>query len=243
MGIAAPYKSWPFQGIVVGIVIFRKTDGQALILIPLVFPGKGAQVVFEMTQDENAAGFFIGNDIDTLVWGPGKDVQLRAVVYRFIIDGRMAGHGNEVTIIEAAKQRMIGHGGIVLVHAEELLRQNPFLHAIITIETRLGGPAEMEGGEDVGIGPFEIFQHFRPVFHFFIGHLFHRRPGDDETVIFPVFDFIKGEIIFFQIRPVRMGRLAGCDAGEIHIDLERRIAQEPEQLHFRGLLDGHEIQD
>ena len=116
---------------------------------------------------------------------------------------------------------MIGHGGIVLVHAEELFRQDFLLYPVIPVEPCLGCPAEMEGGEDVGISPFEIFQHFRPVFHFFIGHFFHRCPGDDESVIFPVFDFIKGQVIFFQIRPVRVGRLAGCDAGEIHIDLER----------------------
>ena len=55
MGIAAPYETGLFLGIIVGIVIFRQTDGKSLFPIPLVLPFQGAQVVFKMAQHENAA--------------------------------------------------------------------------------------------------------------------------------------------------------------------------------------------
>lgn len=66
MGIAAPYETGPFLGIIIGIVIFRKTDGKSLFPIPLVLPFQGAQVVFKMAQHENAAGFLVGNDVDAV---------------------------------------------------------------------------------------------------------------------------------------------------------------------------------
>lgn len=65
---------------------------------------------------------------------------------------------------------MVGKSQVVLVNAEELLGQDSFLHPIIPIKSSLGSPAEVKGRKYVGIGPVEIFQHFRPVIHLFVGH-------------------------------------------------------------------------
>ena len=223
MGIAAPYETGLFLGIIVGIVIFRQTDGKSLFPIPLVLPFQGAQVVFKMAQHENAAGFLVGNDVDAVFLGPGKNGQFRRDIHFFIVNGSMTGLGDEIAVVEAPEERMVGQGEIVLVNTEEFPWKDSLFHPIVPIQPCLGGPAEMKGGEHMTVGPVEIFQHFRPVIHFFIRHFFHRRPGNDKAVIFPVLNIIKGEVIFIQVRPVRMGGFPGSDTGKIHIQLQRRI--------------------
>lgn len=111
----------------------------------------------------------------------------------------MTGLGNEIAVVEAPEERMVGQGEIVLVNTEEFPWKDSLFHPIVPIQPCLGGPAEMEGGEHMAVGPVEIFQHFRPVIHFFIGHFFHRRPGNDKAIIFPVLNIIKGEVIFIQV--------------------------------------------
>lgn len=93
MGVAAPNESRPFLGIVVGIVIFRQTDGEALFPVPLVLPFQGAQVVFKMAQHENAAGFLVGNDVDAVFLGPGKNGQFRRDIHFFYRQWKYDGTG------------------------------------------------------------------------------------------------------------------------------------------------------
>lgn len=93
MGIAAPYETGLFLGIIVGIVIFRQTDGKSLFPIPLVLPFQGAQVVFKMAQHENAAGFLVGNDVDAVFLGPGKNGQFRRGIHFFYRQWKYDGTG------------------------------------------------------------------------------------------------------------------------------------------------------
>lgn len=82
----------------------------------------------------------------------------------------MTGLGNEIAVVEAPEERMVGQGEIVLVNTEEFPWKDSLFHPIVPIQPCLGGPAEMEGGEHMTVGPVEKFQHFRPVIHFLIGH-------------------------------------------------------------------------
>ena len=76
VSIAAPYEPRLFLGIIVGIIIFRKIDGKTFLFVSPVFPFQGAPVVFEMAEDEYSSGFPVGDDVDAVFFGPGKDYQI-----------------------------------------------------------------------------------------------------------------------------------------------------------------------
>ncbi len=199
VGVAAPDEAGAFLGVVVGVVVFRQADGEAFFAVSFVFPFEGAQVVFEVAEDEDAAGFGVGDDVDAVVAGAGEDGEFRCFIDFHVVDGCVAGLGDEVAVVEAAKEWVVVHGEAVLVDAEEFAGKDFFLYAVAAVESGLGGPAEVQGGEYVGVCPFEVFQHFGPVFDFFVCHFFYRCAGDDEAVVAAVFDVLEGEVVFFQV--------------------------------------------
>ena len=109
VGIAAPYEARAFLRIIVGIIVGRKLCRKAFITVPLVFPLQRAQVVLEVAENEDAAGFLVGNDIDAVVLGTGKSDQLGRGVDLGIIDRCVAGLRDEVPVVKAAKERMERH--------------------------------------------------------------------------------------------------------------------------------------
>ncbi|CUP20893.1 Uncharacterised protein [Bacteroides xylanisolvens] len=224
VGVAAPDEARLFLRIVVGIVVFRQADGKALLAVSFIFPFQRAQVILEVAENEDAAGLLIGNDIDTVLGGAGEDGELRCLIDLSVVDGGVAGLRDEVAVVKAAEERVVIHREAVLVDAEEFSGEDAFLYSVVTVESGLCRPAEMQGGEDVGICPFEVFHHLRPVLDFFVGHLFDGRAGDDEAVVFLVLDVIEGEIVLGQVGAVRVGGLARRDAGEIDRELQRGVA-------------------
>lgn len=214
VGVAAPDEARLFLRIVVGVVIFRQADGKALLAIPLIFPFQCAQVILEVAEDEDAAGLLVGNDIDAVLGRVGEDGELRCLIDFPVIDGGVAGLRDEVAVVKAAEERVVIHCEAVLVDAEELVGEDALLYPIVTVEPCLRRPTEMQGGEDVGIRPFEVFHHLRPVLDFFVGHLFDRRAGDDEAIVFLILDVIESEIVLRQVGAVCVGGLARCDTGE-----------------------------
>lgn len=74
VGIAAPYEARAFLRIIVGIIVGRKLCRKAFITVPLVLPLQRAQVVLEVAENEDAAGFLVGNDIDAVVLGTGRAI-------------------------------------------------------------------------------------------------------------------------------------------------------------------------
>ena len=224
VGVAAPDEARLFLRIVVGIVIFRQADGKALLAVSFIFPFQCAKVILEVAEDEDAAGLLIGNDIDAVLGGAGENGELRCLIDFSVVDGGVAGLRDEVAVVKAAEERVVIHREAVLVDAEELSGEDALLYSVVTVEPGLCRPAEMQGGEDMGIGPFEIFHHLRPVLDFFVGHLFDGGSGDDEAVVFLILDVIESEIVLGQVGAVRVGGLARCDAGEIDRELQRGVA-------------------
>ena len=101
VGIAAPYEARAFLRIIVGIIVGRKLCRKAFITVPLVFPLQRAQVVLEVAENEDAAGFLVGNDIDAVVLGTGKSDQLGRGVDLGIIDRCVAGLRDEVPVVRS----------------------------------------------------------------------------------------------------------------------------------------------
>ena len=82
----------------------------------------------------------------------------------------------------------------MLIHAEEFFRQLPLLQAVMIIQARLGAPADMQCAVYVRFAPFHNAAQLLPVVHIFKFQIFHRRAGNDHTVVAPVFNLIKRAI-------------------------------------------------
>lgn len=54
----------------------------------------------------------------------------------------MTGLGDEIAVVEAPEERMVGQGEIVLVNTEEFPWKDSLFHTIVPVQPCLGGPAE-----------------------------------------------------------------------------------------------------
>ena len=74
-------------------------------------------------------------------------------------------------------------------------------------------------------------------------HLLDRRAGDDEAVEFVGLDVVEIAIELVQIDSG--GIFGGVTFGgeENGFDLDGRVAEQPEELRFRGFLGGHQVED
>ena len=100
------------------------------------------------------------------------------------------------------------------------------------IQTGLGSPAQIDGRSHIGFCPLHDLFHLFPVIHFFKLHLFHRRAGNDHSIILMILHFIKGLIELIQMA-------GGCILGSMalyhhkrNIHLERGIRKRTEQLQL-----------
>ena len=63
------------------------------------------------------------------------------------------------------------------------------------IESRLGAPAEIQGGKGVRCGPVQLRRQLGPVIDVLEGNLLDRRAGDDQAVVIVVLDIVEGIVI------------------------------------------------
>ena len=82
-----------------------------------------------------------------------------------------------------------------------------------------------------------------PVVHLLEGQVLHRSSGNDHTVEMEIPDFVEGLIKTLEVLERRVfGNMLGR-AQKRDIDLKGRVAEQPQNLRFRGYLCGHEIDD
>ena len=128
-------------------------------------------------------------------------------------------------------------------YAEELLLQRIFGDAVVVKQSRLGPPADVEGGVDVGGGPVHDPAQLRPVVHVGEVVVLHRGAGDNHAVVLPVLDLVKGGVEGGQVVRVSvLGDVAG-HLKQLHLDLERRVGQLAQQLGLSDDFGGHQIED
>ena len=147
--------------------------------------------------------------------------------------------GGTEHIVKAAKQGGTGLEHPVLVHTEELPGQGALLDAMMKVQPRLGAPADVEGGVDVGAAPRHNFAQLRPVVHLVELQIFHWSAGDDHSVEVTVPYLVKGGIKGGQVVLVGVLGLVAGRAQQFHLDLYRRIGQLAQDLSFRHDLSGH----
>ena len=128
-------------------------------------------------------------------------------------------------------------------NAEHLLCQGIFGYAEVVVQTRLCRPADMQGGEHMGLGPLHNLTDLVPVIHLFIRQMLHRRPGDNHPVIMFVLDLPEGGVEGFQVRQGSILGNMGRHMHQLNIHLQGGITEQPENLGFRLNLLGHNIEN
>ena len=130
----------------------------------------------------------------------------------------------------------------VAVHAGQLLLHHVLRHAPVVIQPRLRAPADMERGRDVRFRPLEDGAQLVPVFHVLKRHPLHRRAGDDHAVIRLAAHLIERLVEREHVLLGRVFRDVGLHHQQLHLHLNRRVAQQARQLRFGGDFGGHQVQ-
>ena len=100
----------------------------------------------------------------------------------------------------------------------------------------------MQRGINVRLAPFHDCAQFLPIGDLLKRQLFHRCAGDDHAVVAAVFDLVKGLVELYQVLRRGVCRLIAGRIQEVDLDLQRRIAQQPEKLGFGNDLGWHQIE-
>ena len=146
-------------------------------------------------------------------------------------------------VVKASHERDLAVHDAVFKQTEQFLGKKIFFHSEMIVQTGLRTPADMEGGEYMCFGPFHDLTEFLPIVNLLEGKVFHGSTGDDHTVIFILFQFIKR-----IVEPVQMVRRCVQRDMAVHfhksdVNLKRCVGQCTEKLQFCILFDGHQIQD
>lgn len=158
-------------------------------------------------------------------------------------DFGVAGDGDGEVVGEAAEVGRRRDEGLVAEDAEGFGGEFVFGDAVEVVEGGLGGPADVVGAVDVGLGPVEDAAEFVPVGDLFEGQEFDGGAGDDEAVEAVVADLLPGEV---EGEQVLHGGVAGDVVGDAHegeFDLEGGSSDEAGELGLGSDLIGHEVEE
>ena len=195
-----------------------------------------------MAGDEDLAPLLIHDSVDPRFRGGGQDFQPRHLLNVLPVNGGVAGVGDPKFIVKAPKEDGPLVVGMVGVYPEQLFRQWVLLDAVVIIQSRLGSPADVEGGVYMGFAPLHDPAQLRPVVHVLKGHLFDGSPGDDHAVKFPVLQLVEGLV---EGQQMFLGGVLGFVGGDHHqfqVHLQGGVAQQAAELGFGDDFGGHQIQ-
>ena len=242
MSMSTPADNGLLGVVIVGEIICGRIDGQSQVLVPDVLPVQGVGVVLRVSGDENLPSLLVHDAVDASLIRGGHDLQSLGGSDVLPEDGGVAGMGNPEFIVKATQQ----DGALVVrpmgEYAEELLLQLVLGNAVVIVKARLGAPADVEGGMDIGLAPLHDPAQLRPVVHRFKLHQLHRCAGDDHAVEFAILQLIEGLV---EGQKMLRGHILGLVGGHLHelqMHLQRGVAQESGELGLRNDLGGHQIQ-
>ena len=240
--VAPPADHGRLGVIVARIVVSGYMDGQSLVLVPQIFLFQSIRVVFRVTGHKNLTPMLGHNGIDTCLFRGGQNAQLR-MCFNVLPENRcVPGMGSVENVVKASQQ----DGALVVRRmgedSKELSGQLVLWNAVMVVKPRLGAPADMEGGVDVGFAPFHDPAQLGPVVHFFKGQLLHRGAGNDHSVKFSFLDFVKGFVKGQQMVGGSVFCRMGGGVHQLQMHLQGRIAQKAAELGFRDDLCGHQVQ-
>ncbi len=243
LGGRAPLEIRLVLRIVLGEVVGGELRVKAGCLIPLVLIPERVAVVLAVAEDKDLSSAPRGAQKHARLLRLREDLQVLTCMDLLRGHFRVAGVGDVEVVVKAADQRVPPVEDLVAVDAAELLRQHLLVETVVVIDARLGRPADVKRGLDMGLGPLHDLAELRPVVDLIVGELLHRRPGDDQAIEVPVFDLIEAVVKLVQMVVGGVHCLVGGDAQKRNVQLERGIAQHSEELKLRILLLWHQVQD
>ena len=146
-------------------------------------------------------------------------------------------------VVEATEDGQQGIQRCLWEDAEALLLQRMLGHLIEMVQGSLSGPTDIERGGDMGACPVKDTRDLLPVFHILESHLLDRGTGDDHAVPFLLAE--DREVLVEHLH-VLDGRVLRCVAAQLHevdLNLQRRVAQQSDQIGLSSDLQWHEIEN
>ena len=93
------------------------------------------------------------------------------------------------------------------------------------------------------LAPLHDFRDLIPVGDLLEWHHLDRRARDDHAIVLLVADFGERAVELRQVLLRRVARRVRLRVDEVDLDLQRRIAEQAQELRLRDVLDRHEVQD
>ena len=111
------------------------------------------------------------------------------------------------------------------------------------VQTRLRAPTYIQRSVHVLFRIVHDADELVPVVHFLKGELFHRRAGDDHAVERAVAHLRKRLIETLKMLRRGIFGFVPLSPQKRHVHLQGRIAEQAQQLRFRGDLGRHQVND
>ena len=209
----------------------------------MILAGQRHAVILRMALDKNLPAVPAHHNTYACLLGLRQNLQLRVLQDVLPVHFRVAGMGAVEVVVKAAHQRHLVVQHLVHVDAGQLRGPDVLRNAVMIIQSHLGAPADMEGGSDVGLRPLHDLAELLPVIHLLIIQEFHRRAGDNHSVIFMHLHIAEGNIELVQMRCGGVLGNMGRKHQERTVHLQRGVGQGPEQLRLRLFLHRHQVED
>ena len=240
---AAPVDDGGQAGVAAGEVVGGQVGVKPPLHVPEILLGQGVVVVLRVGEDEKAAVVRALHPEHPRLVGQGQDFQLRLFQQLFHGDFGVAGVGGPEVVVKPPEQGGAPADDGVLVYAGQLAGKGALIDAVVAVKPRLGAPADVEGGVDVGAGPVHNLAQLVPIVHLLKLQVLHRRAGDNHAVELLVPHLVKGGVEGLQMGDV--GVLGGVAPGleQLDVDLEGGVGQLAQQLGLGDDFGGHQVED
>jgi hypothetical protein len=159
------------------------------------------------------------------------------------VDGGVAGVRHVVDLVEPVGEEAVLVAQTLGEDAKELVRQEPLVDAIQVPEPGHGAPAQEHGAEHVLLRPVDDAAQLVPVVDLQEVEVLHGCPGDDHAVVVLVLERVERVVELDQVVLTHVRGLVRGDAHEVAAHLQRRLADEAEDLGLGLDLGGHEVED
>lgn len=240
--MASPPDDRVLARIVILEIVARNLGVQSSQGVPLVLIGQGLAVVLEMTGYEDLVPLGHHYPYPGL-WGGRDDVKMRVGGDVLGQDLGMPGVRHEEALVESSHERLVGAYKALLIDARELGFKMVFLYAVQVVQAGLGAPADVQRGAGMVPGPIHYLAQLVPIVHLLERQVLDWRACDYHTVEIAVPDGIECGVESVKI-------FVGCVLGrvrghlkELHIGLQRAVAQASEDLRLGLDLRRHQVHD
>ena len=224
---AAPAHDGLLRRIVIGIVVLRDLRMHTSLLVAVVLLLERQRVVLCMARDEELALLEVGDGVDAgIPLGLRQDCELRHLLDVLAVVLRMARVRHEELIVEAAEELLVLDAEVMLVDAEDLLWHLVLRDAVVVVEAGLRAPADVERRVDMRLAPLHDLRDLIPVGDFLEWHHLNGRARDDHAIVLLVADFCERAVELRQVFLRGMARRVRLGVDEVHLDLQRRIAEQ-----------------